>query len=498
MSWTAIACFVGVIFLTLLITGWASRRTADPSVLYTAGGSITAGQNGLAITGDFISSAAIFGSVALFYASGVGMVIYFVAPLVGLCLLLLLLAGPLRDLGRYTIGDVLTTKLGDERVRIFAGISTIVLSEMYIIAQLVAAGTLFTVMFDIPFWAAVITVGTLMALYVSAGGMLATTWVQIIKAVVLISGVVLMGMMAVVRAGGLEALHTRAERALGAPFNDFASMDLSMFSALSISAGLIFGMLGMPHLLVRFLTVPDVRTAQRSAMFACALVAFVLGLLLLLIGPAVLAFVKDVPTFESSSGQLRGGSNMAFIHLASALGGELLFGFIAAVGFSTILAVVSGLGVAIASTVSHDIAQPLARRRCATLTPQLEAVIFRCAAAAAAGLGVVLAIGLQNENVAFLSALAFGIAASTNFPVLILALYWRGLTPVGAMAGGSIGLLLSLALLIMGPTVWNKILGYSEAIFPSDYSALVAIPAAFLTSVTVSFLNRRSLEPQKI
>ena len=492
MSFEAVACFLAVVAVTLGVTAWASRRAIDPSTLYTAGGRISAPQNGMAITGDFISAAAIFGSVALFHGTGVGMTIYFIAPLVGLCLLLALMAGPLRALGRYTVGDVLVARLDDDNVRTFAGISTIVLSEMYMVAQLVAGGTLFSVLLDIPFAFSVAGVGILVVVYVCVGGMLATTWVQIIKAGLLIAGVMLMGALSLGAAGGLGALHARAEAAMGGGLDDFTSMGASTFSSLSLGAGLVFGMMGMPHLLVRFLTVPDVAAARRSALFASILVALVLGMLLLLIGPATLAFVKDVPAYESAPGVMRGGTNMAFIHLASAMGGELLFGAITAVAFSTILAVVSGLGVAIASTVSHDIARPLAESRGGTFGEKREVRWFRVSAAVAATVAVLIALALQHENIAFLSALAYGIAASTNFPVLVLALYWPRLTAAGAIAGGCSGLVLSVALLIAGPTVWQKILGNPAPLFPSDYSALVAIPVAFLVAITVSLGRPRT------
>ena len=493
MSWPAVLCFAAVVAVTLAITAWASRRATDPAMLYAAGGRISAGQNGLAITGDFVSSAAIFGSVALFYGSGVGMAIYFIAPLAGLCLLLLLFAGPLRALGRFTVGDVLIARLPDERVRAFAGVSTVVLSEMYVVAQLVAAGTLFAVLLDVPYAVSVAAVGLLMTVYVCIGGMLATTWVQIVKATMLICGVIVLGVLAAVHAGGLGALHGRAEAALGSGFNDFASLGLTPFSALSLAAGLVFGMMGMPHLLVRFLTVPDVRAARRSALLACALVALVLGLLLLLVGPGTLAFVKGQPAYETAPGVIRGGANMVFVHLATAMGGEVLFGALAAVGFSTILAVVAGLGVAIASTVAHDIARPFAGRRGNRLGAKGEARVFRGAAGAASLVGVLLALNLEHENIAFLSALAYGIAASTNFPVLLLALYWPRLTATGAIAGGSCGLVLSIGLLIIGPTVWQKILGHAAPLFPSDYTALVAMPAAFAVAVIISLIERRPL-----
>lgn len=491
MNVTALLCFLAVLLVTVGITVWANRRTTDEGVLYTAGGKISAFQNGLAITGDFVSAAAIFGSVALFFMTGVSMVLYLVAPLVGLCLLLIFIAGPLRALGRYTIGDVLVAKLGNRGVRIFAGFCTVVLSLMYIVAQLVAAGSLFAILLDIPFLHSVSVIGVMVVLYVSFGGMLATTWLQIIKACILIAGFILMSVLALWQGGGFEGLYARAEANFGGDLSDFSNQGLSLFSAVSLSASLVLGMMGMPHLLVRFLTVPNARAAERSAFISAFFVALVLGLLLLTIGPAGLAFVKGDPAFEVAPGEIRGGANVVFLHLATALGGDLLFGLMAAVAFATILAVVAGLGVTMASTVANDLFRPLVSTETGN---RWASRVFRVSAAVTTLIGVCLALVLQNENIAFLSALAFGIAASTNFPILLLALYWPRLTTAGAIAGGSSGLVISLVLLILGPTVWQKILGNGEPIFGSDYSALVAFPIALLVCVLVS-LSGKPAEP---
>lgn len=489
MSLSVIIPFLVVFGVTIGIALWAGRKSADKAMLYTAGGEISPLQNGLAITGDFVSAGAIFGSVALFYQSGVGMAIYFVAPLVGLCLLLALMAGPLRRLGRFTVGDVLMAKLDSRRLRIFAGLCTLVLSQMYLVAQLVAAGQLFALLLDIPYLVSVVSIGLLVTFYVAYGGMLATTWVQIVKATLLLVGVALMGILSVYQGGGLAGLHARASSAFGGDLGAFASLDMSAFSALSLATGLILGMMGMPHLLIRFLTVADAKAAERSVLLAACLVAMVLGGLLLLVAPAAIAFVKDVPAFESAPGVVRGGANMVFVHLASALGGEILFGIMAAIAFSTILAVVAGLGVAMASTAANDIYRGITRHRDAAAKDRAETRVFRIAAAGAAAIGVGLSIALQDENIAFLSALAFGIAASTNFPILILALYWPRLSATGAIAGGAAGMILSIGLLILGPTVWQKILGNEQALFPSDYSTLVAAPAAFVIAIGVSLLT---------
>ena len=482
--------FLLIIGLTLWIAIWAGRKSSNRSDLYAAGGRISAHQNGLAITGDFVSSAAIFGSVALFYMAGVGMVVYFVAPLVGLCLLLIFVAGPLRKLGHFTLGDVLVAKLGGKSIRIFSGICTLVLSEMYIVAQLVASGTLFAILLDIPYFVSVIAIGALMSIYVGFGGMLATTWIQITKATMLVLGVLLLAVLCLYQAGGLQSLYERAHSAFGPGLGDFTNLNLSFFSQASLGAALMLGMMGMPHLLIRFFTVPDAVAARKSVVIATILTALVLCTLLFIVGPATLVFVKDAAAYETGPGQLVGGTNMAFIHLAHAVGGEFLYGIMSAVAFATILAVVAGLGVAIASTMANDIYHTIAEGRGGSVE-QTELRVFRLSAVTAAVVGVILALVLQNENIAFLAALAFGVAASTNCPLLLLALYWPKLTNLGAVIGGVSGLVLSVGLLILGPTVWQKILGHSEAIFPSDFTTLAAFPVCLIVAISASLFDRR-------
>ena len=495
MNVSALICFVLILIFTIGIVVWANRKSTDEGMLYTAGGSISPLQNGLAITGDFVSAAAVFGSTALFFLTGLNMVIYAIAPLIGLCLLLLFIAGPLRQLGRYTIGDVLVAKLGDDRIRMFSGICTITLSLLYIVAQLVAAGSLFSILLNLPFGISVSLIGALVALYVSAGGMLATTWLQIIKACILVVGFVIMSGLALWQTGGFDALYPRAETSFGGSLANFTDNGLGTFSTMSLSVSLVLGIMGMPHLLVRFLTVRDARAAERSTFYSAFFVALVLGLLVLVIGPAALAFVKGVAQFESAPGVVLGGENVVFLHLATALGGDILFGLMAAVSFATILAVVAGLGVAMASTAANDLFRPLVST---AVADRWATVVFRLTAVLSSAIGVVLAIVLQNENIAFLSALAFGIAASTNFPILLLALYWNRLTSAGAIAGGSAGLVISLGLLIVGPTIWQKILGNPAPLFPSDYSALVAFPSAIVVCVLVSLWTQgtKAFEPR--
>ena len=496
MPSVAILCFVGTVALTLVITAWAARKGSDRASMYAASSRITGGQNGLAIAGDFMSATTVLGVVGLYFTGGVDTMIYFITPLAAMCLILLWTAGPLRRLGRFTLGDVLVSRLSDRRMRVFSGISTIVISLIYLIAQLVGAGALISVLFGLQFNHAVVIVGALMAVYIVFGGMLAATWVQIIKAVLLIIGMLVLTTLCVIHGGGLAGLYDRAAAAqhLGARLFQFGGMKLDLFSAVSLTTGLTLGVMGLPHLLIRFFTVPDEHAARRSMMVACGIIGLVFVLTFAVIGPAGAAFVAGIPEFTTATGAVKGGPNMVVIHLSKVVGGEVLFGAFSAVAFATILAVVSGLTIAIASATSHDV---FGGAR--TGPPRSEAGelwVFRLAAVAAAVAAVLMAIVFQKENVAYLVALAMTVAASTNFPVVILSLYWRRLTPAGALAGGLVGLVLSVGLIVISPGVWVKVLGHPTPIFPSDYPALVSSPLAFLVCWLVSISTQpKSLAP---
>ena len=476
----AVLCFLATIALTLVITAWAARRGQDKHSMYAASSGITGGQNGLAIGGDFMSATTVLGVVGLYFGGGVDTMIYFITPLAAMCMILLWTAGPLRRLGRFTLGDVVAVRLNSPNMRVFSGVSTIVISLIYLIAQLVGAGALISVLFALSFEHAVMIVGALMAIYIVFGGMLAATWVQIIKAVLLICGVVLISVMSVAHAGGIGALYDRAASVhrLGEALFHFGGMKLDVFSAVSLAVGLTLGVMGLPHLLIRFFTVPDEAAARRSLVVACFIIGVVFILTFGVISPAGVAFVTGNPAYVTPAGAVIGGGNMVVIHLAEAVGGPLLLGAFSAVAFATILAVVSGLTIAIASAASNDVLHPA--KSAPDRSDTTELWLFRMAAVAAALAAVALAIVFQKENVAYLVALAMTVAASTNFPVVILSLYWRKLTPAGALLGGLVGLVASVGLIILSPGVWVKVLGHAAPLFPSDYPALVSAPLAFL------------------
>jgi cation/acetate symporter len=490
---TAIVCFIATVALTLVITAWAARRGQDRASMYAASSSITGGQNGLAIAGDFMSATTVLGVVGLYFIGGVDTMIYFMAPLASLCLILLWIAGPLRRLGQFTLGDVLVARLNDPKMRVFSGISTIVISLIYLVAQLVGAGALIAVLFGLSFNHAVVIVGALMAIYIVFGGMLAATWVQIIKAVLLLVGIVVLAGLSIQAGGGMGGLYDKAAavHALGEQLFSFGGLKLDLFSTVSLAAGLTLGILGLPHLLIRLFTVPDERAARRSIVAACMAIGLVFILTFAVIGPAGVAFVAHNPAFTDATGAVNGGNNMVAIHLADAVGGGVLLGVFSAIAFATILAVVAGLTIAIASATSHDVFHPGHTNQDRSEASELW--LFRLAAVAAAVVAVLLAIVFQKENVAYLVALAMTVAASTNFPVVILSLYWRGLTTAGALSGGLVGLVASVGLIVMSPGVWVKVLHHPTAIFPSDYPALASAPLAFF----VCWLVSRATQPRE-
>lgn len=486
----AVFCFATVVFVTLIITRWASARASGREGLYAASGQISPAQNGLAIAGDFVSAATLLGTTAIYFAAGADSILYLVPFLLGLCLMLAWIVGPLRELGQFTLGDVYASRLNSPTLRIFSGICTVIISLLYLVAQLVGAGGLIAVLFGIPFIAAVVLVGSLMAIYVTYGGMVAATWVQVIKAGILLTAITVLALLCLLKAGSLENLYRQAEARhdLGSRLFALGGLKLSMFSSVSLVIGLSFGTMGLPHLLIRAFTVRDARASQKSVAIGATIIATVLAVLFLVISPATVAFVRGVAAFQDSAGGLRGGGNMAVIHLATAVGGDIFFGIIAAVAFATILAVVAGLTVSIASAAAHDIGA--AFRNPHSSDEEHELLFFRFAAIAASIVAVALSVALQDENIAVLVAAALVIAASANFPILFLAIYWRKLTIGGALAGGIAGLTSAIILLILGPTVWVKLLGFAAPIFPSEYPTLITMPLAFIVAWVTSLMSR--------
>ncbi|WP_404838356.1 cation acetate symporter [Aeromonas media] len=476
---SAIVMFVAFVAATLFITYWASKRNRSASDYYAAGGRITGFQNGLAIAGDYMSAASFLGISALVYTSGYDGLIYSIGFLVGWPIILFLIAERLRNLGKYTFADVASYRLKQTSVRSLSASGSLVVVALYLIAQMVGAGKLIELLFGLQYHVAVVLVGILMVLYVLFGGMLATTWVQIIKAVMLLSGASFMAIMVMKSVNfDIGALFSEAVKvhANGAAIMSPGGLVADPISAISLGLALMFGTAGLPHILMRFFTVSDAKEARKSVFYATGFIGY-FYILTFIIGFGAILLVSTNPDFKDATGALLGGTNMAAVHLADAVGGSLFLGFISAVAFATILAVVAGLTLAGASAVSHDLYACVIKEGKAN-----EADELRVSKMTTLVLGVV-AIGLgilfEKQNIAFMVGLAFSIAASCNFPVLFLSMFWSRLTTRGAVYGGWLGLISAVTLMILGPTVWVKVLGHAQAIFPYEYPALFSMALAF-------------------
>jgi cation/acetate symporter len=488
-NWTAILMFGAFVLGTLGITRWAARRTRTAADFYTAGGGITGFQNGLAIAGDFMSAASFLGISAQIFADGYDGLIYSIGFLVGWPILLFLMAERLRNLGRFTFADVASFRFAQTPVRSFAAMSTLLVVLFYLIAQMVGAGQLIKLLFGLPYPYAVGIVGVLMTFYVLFGGMTATTWVQIVKAALLLGAASFIAVAVLARFGfSPEALFARAVEVKGTR----AIMGPGGFikdpvSAISLGIALMFGTAGLPHILMRFFTVPDAKAARTSVLWATGWIGY-FYCLTFIIGFGAIVLVGTDPGFLDAEGALRGGRNMAAIHLAQAVGGDLFLGFISAVAFATILAVVAGLTLSGASAVSHDLYASVFRRGRADSAAELR--VSRITVLALAAVAILLGIAFEKQNVAFMVSLAFALAASGNFPVLLLSLLWKGCTTRGVVAGGVAGVSTAFVLTILSPAVWVTALGNAAAIFPYDSPALFSMPLAFAVIWLVSITDR--------
>ena len=507
INWVAIGMFVAFVGLTLWITKVAAARTRTASDFYTAGGGISGFQNGLAMAGDYMSAASFLGISAQIFSDGYDGLIYSTGFLVGWPILLFLMAERLRNLGRFTFADVASYRFAQPPVRSFAAVSTLLVVSFYLIAQMVGAGQLIKLLFGLPYAVAVVIVGMLMMLYVLFGGMRATTWVQIIKAVLLLGGASFMAVMVLAQFGfSLEALFARAvevrtDAALSAGANavDAAAKGHSIMapgsfikdpvSAISFGLALMLGTAGLPHILMRFFTVPDAKEARKSVLWATGWIGY-FYILTFIIGFGAIVLVGTQPAYLDAGGTLRGGGNMAAIHLAHAIGGNAFLGFISAVAFATILAVVAGLTLSAASAVSHDLYATVWKHGVADSRDELR--VSRLTTLALGALAVLLGLLFEKQNVAFMVSLAFALAASGNFPVLVLSLLWSGCTTRGAAVGGTIGLLTAFVLTLLSPAVWTSTFDLGPAPFPYSSAAILSVPAGFLASWLISLLDRSS------
>ncbi|MBQ4682128.1 cation acetate symporter [Aeromonas dhakensis] len=477
---SAIVMFVIFVAATLFITYWASKRNRSAADYYAAGGRITGFQNGLAIAGDYMSAASFLGISALVYTSGYDGLIYSIGFLVGWPIILFLIAERLRNLGKYTFADVASYRLKQTEVRTLSASGSLVVVALYLIAQMVGAGKLIELLFGLQYHVAVVLVGILMVLYVLFGGMLATTWVQIIKAVMLLSGASFMAIMVMKSVNfDIGTLFSEAVKVheKGIAIMSPGGLVADPISAISLGLALMFGTAGLPHILMRFFTVSDAKEARKSVFYATGFIGY-FYILTFIIGFGAILLVSTNPDFKDSTGALLGGTNMAAIHLADAVGGSLFLGFISAVAFATILAVVAGLTLAGASAVSHDLYASVIKKGKANEADELRVSKYTTVVLGVVAIG--LGILFEKQNIAFMVGLAFSIAASCNFPVLFLSMFWSRLTTRGAVYGGWLGLVSAVSLMILGPTVWVKVLGHAEAIFPYEYPALFSMAVAFV------------------
>ena len=485
----AIGMFFVFVVISLGITWWAAGRTKSTSDFYTAGGQISGFQNGLAITGDWCSSAALMGIAALIYSTGFDGLIYSVVPFGAWPLMMFLLADRLRNLGKYTIADIVSLRMARVPIRSLIATAGLAFVVGYLIVQMVGAGTLISNLFGLNYEVAQVIIGVLIVVYVAFGGMIATTYVQLIKAVLLLSGATFIVIAVLAKFGfSIDGLYAAAVANHPAKEGVMQPGGLLPDPVNAISCGvmLLFGGAAMPHVLMRFFTVPDAKQARLSVAWAATFIGY-FYVLTFFIGYGAVAFVMNDPQFMDANGLIRGGANMAAIHLAEAMGGDLLLGFISAVAFATIVAVVAGLTIAGASAISHDLYANVLRHGQATDAEVVK--VSRIAAIGLGALGVALGIAFKDQNIAYLIVLPFTISSTVFFPVLFLAMYWRRLTTTGIIAGGWIGLASAVVMLVVGPTIWKDILGNPEPLFPYKYPALFSMAISFSTMIIVSLLD---------
>lgn len=491
INWTAIIMFTIFVVATLWITKWAAAKSKSAADFYTAGGGITGFQNGLAIAGDFMSAASFLGISAAVMVSGYDGLIYSIGFLVGWPILTFLMAEKLRNLGKFTFADVASYRFKQKPIRMFAASGTLVVVAFYLIAQMVGAGQLIKLLFGLDYEIAVVIVGILMMVYVLFGGMTATTWVQIIKACLLLAGASFMAFMVLYyyqfspEALFAEAVKIKGTNSIMAPGN-FVKDPIS---TISFGMALMFGTAGLPHILMRFFTVPDAKEARKSVFWATTWIGY-FYILTFIIGFGAIVLVSTNPQFLDSEGVLLGGGNMAAVHLATAVGGNVFLGFISSVAFATILAVVAGLTLSGASAVSHDIYATVIRKGKVDSASELK--VFRLTVIGLGVVAILLGIVFEKQNIAFMVSLAFAVAASANFPVLFMSVLWKNCTTRGACIGGFAGLITAVVLTVVSPSVWEATFGnpVGSAPFPYTSPAIFSMPIGFITIWIVSLLDR--------
>ncbi len=491
-NYFAAIIFLIFVIITLLITYFASKKTNVKENYYAAGGKISGFQNGLAIAGDYMSAASFLGISGLVFYSGFDGLIYSIGFLVGWPIILFLISERLKNLGKFTFADITSIRLEQSKIRILSSIGTLVTITLYLIAQMVGAGSLIQILFGLNYEIAVWIVGLLMIIYVSFGGMIATTWVQIIKAFLLIFGASVLAFLVF-----KEFSFSLSNLLYEAVSVHESKMEILFpgklisdpISAISLGIALILGTAGLPHILMRFFTVPDAKSARISALYATTFIGY-FYILTFVIGFGAIVFLSQNPLYLDDTGKLLGSNNMAAIHLSHSIGGEIFLGFISAVAFATILAVVSGLTLAGASAIGRDLFVYVIKKGKANEKEELK--VSKFSSVFIGLLAIFLGIFFEGQNVAFMVGLAFAVAASTNFPILFLTISWKNLTTNGAYYGGLIGLVATITLVVLGPTIWVEVFGFQNAIFPYKYPAIFTVSISFIAIFVISISDKKT------
>lgn len=490
VQWQAIGVFMVFVALTLVITWFAAKRTGSTEEFYSAGGNLRGFQNGMAIAGDWMSAATFLGMSGLVFTFGMDGIVYAIGAAISWPIIMFLLSDRVRNLGRHTYMDVVAYRLDNTAMRTLGSLSSLTIIFLYLTAQMVGAGALIQILFGLPYWVAVTLVGVLMSIYVSFGGMLATSWIQIIKAGILLVGGTILGAMALARFGySLDTMLQSASTAspLGRDVLLPGNLLGDPVAALSLGLAFLFGPAGLPHILMRFYTVPDGRTARRSVSWASLFIAY-FQIVVFLIGLAAITLLAGQDQFFAGDGKLIGGANMAALHLSQLLGGQWLLGVVSAVTFATILAVVAGLTLSAASTFSHDLYATVIAR--GNRDERREILISRVATVAVGLVAIGLGIVFEKQNVAFMATLSLAVAASVNFALLFLSLFWAGLTTRGALWGGIAGLVSSIVMVVLSAAVWVDVLGNAAPLFPYPHPTIFSLPLTLAVAVLASLSDR--------
>lgn len=496
MDKTAFTLLLIIVGITLAVTFAAARRTKTASDFYTAGRRLTSWQNGVAIAGDYMSAASFLGIAGMIALSGFDGFFYSIGFLVAYLVVLYAAAEPLRNLGKFTLADMIAARFKEKNVRGIAALNTIIISIFYMIAQLVGAGALMKLLLGIDYQYSVLIVGILMTVYVLFGGMTATSWVQIIKAFLLMAGTMILSFMVFAKFDfNIMKMFAQMKTAtpLGTSFLNPGNQFKNPLDPLSLNLALVLGTAGLPHILTRFFTVKDAVTARKSVVYATWIIG-IFYVLTLFLGFGAAAFVGYYKIIAANA-----AGNMAAPLLAQTLGGNLLFAFISAAAFATILAVVAGLVLSAASAFAHDFYSQILRQGQAAEKEQAAAA--RWASLGVSVIAILLALYAQKMNVAFLVSLAFAIAASANLPIILFTIFWKRFNATGAAAGMVVGLVSALVLVAIGPNIWSPVAGKAfftgQPLFSLSNPGIISIPFGFIGAYAGTLLSSKKADEKK-